>query len=209
MARLTIRSDELGDRVIELNLGVNRFGRSPTNDFQIEHSSVSARHCELVLSNDGIVVRDCDSTNGTYVNGRRIDKATLSAGHTLQLGEVELLVESTDVTIAIPKFDMPRPAPPVVLSDGSVVCPRHPKSRVTHQCTHCRELLCGACIHWLRRRGGKAMTFCPLCSHACVPLGDEKPKKKSILGLWRKTTRLPFFPALKRRRGKSGAGDKS
>ena len=193
MARLVIKSDGFGGRVIELNLGVNRFGRSPENDVQIEHATVSAMHCEIVLADDGVVVRDRASTNGTFVGGRRIEKARLSAGEILHLGEVELLVETTDVTIAIPAFDMPRPAPPVVLSDGSLICPRHPKMRATHQCTHCREVLCDACVHWLRRRGGKLMKFCPLCSYPCVPIGGEQRKKNALLGLLRKAVK-PLLP---------------
>ena len=193
MARLVLKGAEFGNRVIELNLGLNRLGRSPENDFPIEHPTVSTAHCELALTDDGVVARDCASTNGTFVNGQPIKKARLSAGQTLRLGDVELLVETTDVTIAIPSFDMPRPAPPVVLADGSLICPRHPKARATHQCTHCREVLCDACVHRLRRHGGKLMKFCPLCSHPCVPLGGEKRKKKSLFGLWRKTVKLPFF----------------
>jgi pSer/pThr/pTyr-binding forkhead associated (FHA) protein len=181
------------NRVIELNLGVNRLGRGAKNDFQIEHPTVSSRHCEIVLTDEGVVVRDCASANGTFVGGEQVQEAKLSAGQTLHLGEVELLVEATEVTIAIPTFDLPRPAPPVVLSDGSLICPRHPKARATHQCTHCREVLCDACVHRLRRRGGKLMKFCPLCSHPCVLIGGEKKEKKSLFGLWRKTVRLPFF----------------
>jgi len=193
MARLVIKSAELGDRVIELNLGFNRFGRSPKNDVQIDQATVSAMHCEIVLADEGVLVRDCDSANGTFVDAQRIKEAKLSAGQTLRLGEVELLVETTDVTIAIPKFDMPRPAPPVVLSDGSLICPRHPTARATNQCTHCLEVLCDACVHQLRRRGGKLMKLCPLCSHPCLPIGAEKRKKKLLFGLWRKTVKLPFF----------------
>jgi hypothetical protein len=156
-----------------------------------------------LLADDGVWVRDCGSANGTFISGERIKEARLSAGQILHLGDVELLVESTDVTIAIPQFEMPCPAPPVVLSDGSLICPRHPKARATHQCTHCREVLCDACVHHLRRRGGRLLRFCPLCSHPCVPLGGEKPKKKSFLGLWRKGTKLPFLHGAKRARRQS------
>ena len=193
MARLIIKSAEIANRVIELNLGVNRLGRDPENDFPIEHPTVSASHCEIVLSNEGVIVRDCASSNGTFVGGERIEEAKLSAGQTVHLGEVELLVETTEVTIAIPKFDVPRPAPPVVMSDGSLICPRHPRARATHQCTHCKEVLCDACVRRLRRRGGKLLKFCPLCSHPCEPIGGEKQKKKSLLGIFRKTVKLPFF----------------
>jgi len=59
MASLVIKSAGFDGRVIELNLGVNRLGRSPKNDVQIEHPTVSARHCEIVLADDGVWVRDC------------------------------------------------------------------------------------------------------------------------------------------------------
>jgi hypothetical protein len=193
MARLLIKSEGFGDQVIELRLGVNRVGRSPANDFQIEHPTVSASHCEILLGGDGILVRDCASTNGTFIEGHPIREAKLSTGQTLRLGEVKLLVESTDVTVAIPKFEVPRPAPPVVLSDGSLICPRHPEARVTHQCTHCLEVLCDECVHRLRRRGGRTLKLCPLCSHKCRPLAGEKRRKKFFFGLFRKTVKLPFF----------------
>ncbi len=179
--------------MIELKLGVNRFGRGPANDFQLEHSTVSSRHCEIVLEAEGLVVRDCNSTNGTYLDGKRVREAKLTAGQVLRLGDVELFVETTEVKVAIPKFDLPRPAPPVVLSDGSLLCPRHPEAHVTHQCTRCKEVMCDACVHRLRRRGGKLLLLCPLCSHRCEPLGGRKPRKRSVLAFLRKTVKLPFW----------------
>ena len=193
MARLIVKSEGFKNQIIHLHLGLNRLGRSPENDFQIEHITISAHHCELILGSGEITVRDCGSTNGTFVAGQSVKEATLVAGQTLCLGDVELFVESTDVNIAIPKFDVERPAPPVVLKDGGLVCPRHPQSRVTHQCTHCQEVLCDACVHRLRRRGGKMFKFCPLCSHKVQPLGGEKKKKRSLLGLFQKTVKLPFI----------------
>ena len=193
MARLMIRSGGLENALIELNLGVNRLGRSSKNDFQLEHPTISATHCELVLTEDGVTVRDCDSTNGTFVNDRQVKEAKLTTGQTLRLGDVELVVESTEVTIAIPKFDVPRPVPPVVLPDGSLICPRHPEAAATHQCTHCREVLCDACVHRLRRRGGQVLMLCPLCSHPCVPLGAEKQERRFRFRLFRKTVKLPLL----------------
>lgn len=199
MARLVIKSNGFPHRVVELKLGVNRFGRSPDNDFQIEHPTISARHCEIVLGQDQVLVRDAGSTNGTFVDQRHIREAVLQTGQTLRLGEVVFLVETTEVTVAIPKFDVPHAPPPVVLSDGSMLCPRHPETRATHQCTHCLEILCDACVHRLRRRGGHALMLCPLCSHRCTPLGGEKKKRKSFLGFLRKTIKLPLIGGSKRR----------
>ena len=194
MAKLIVRSEGFGNRVIQLNLGVNRFGRSPESDFPIDHATVSGAHCEIDVRENGLLVRDCGSTNGTFIDGELVQEATLATGQTLHLGDVELFVESTEVTIAIPTFEVPMPAPPVMLTDGSLVCPRHKHARATHQCTHCHEILCDSCVHRLRRRGGKILKLCPLCSNPCERLGGEKkPKKKSLLGFLQKTMKLPFL----------------
>ena len=195
MARLLIKSDGFGEHVIELKLGVNRLGRSPKNDFQIEHPTISATHCEIELQEGELRLRDCNSTNGTFVGGRPVREAKLRQGQTFCLGDVIFLVENTDIKIAIPKFQVAdeRPAPPVVLSDGGLVCPRHPASKATHQCTHCLEVMCDACIHLMRRRGGKLHKFCPKCSHECAPLGGEKKKRKTLLGFLTRTVKLPFI----------------
>lgn len=195
MAKLVVRTDGLDSQVIELKLGVNRLGRSPKNDFQIDHQTVSATHCEVLLADEGVTVRDCASTNGTFADGKRIREAKLSAGQTLRLGDVELFVETTEVTIAIPQFEVARPAPPVVLADGSVLCPRHPRAQATHQCSHCHELLCDACVKRLRRHGGKILKLCPLCSNPVLSLGPEKKRKKSLFGFLHKTVKLPWSHA--------------
>ena len=193
MARLYIRSKDFDDPLIELKLGANRLGRSPGNDFVIEHPTVSAKHCEVILAENGVRVRDCNSTNGTFVDGRQISDQALSAGQVLRLGEIELLVESTEFNIAIPKFDVPRPAPPLVLPDGSLICPRHRGIQARYQCTHCREVLCEKCVHRLRRRGGKTLLLCPVCSHTCALIGEDTKKKKNpIFALLQRTIRLPF-----------------
>ena len=194
MARLLITSQGFSDQVIELNLGINRFGRTAANDVQIQHPTVSAHHCEIILRQESILVRDCGSTNGTFINNEPVANTPLVSGQVLRLGEVELLVENTEVKVAIPAFAPPPPAaPPVVLDNGSMLCPRHPESLVTHQCTHCLEVMCEACVHKIRRRGGQTVKLCPLCSHACERLGGEKKRKKSLLSFLRRTVKLPFL----------------
>jgi hypothetical protein len=192
MARLRIQSPGFDNQVIELKLGPNRFGRSDANDFQLEHPTISGVHCEVLLQEDRVTIRDCASRNGTFLDGKRVKEGLLKPGQTLRLGSVELLVESTDVIIAIPKFEVPRPAPPVVLADGSLVCPRHKDALAVYQCTHCREVLCVVCVHRLRRRGGKLLKLCPLCSHPCAPIGPEAKKRKSLLKILQETVKRPF-----------------
>jgi len=193
VARLIVKSEGFGNQVVQLHLGRNRLGRNPENEFQIEHSTISAFHCEVSLAYGEVTVRDCDSTNGTFIDGQRITEARLLTGQTLCLGDVELLVETTEVTVAIPKIEVAPTPPPVILSDGSLICPRHVGARATHQCTHCREILCDACVTRLRRRGGKLLKLCALCSHKVELLAGEKKKKKTLLGFLQKTVKLPFL----------------
>jgi len=198
MARLVVKSEGFGERVIELKLGVNRLGRSPENDFQVEHATVSAHHCELRIEDEQLVICDCESTNGTFVEGEPVREARLSAGQSFSLGDVEFFVESTEITVAIPKIVVPvAKAPPVVRTDGSLLCPRHSRAQVTHQCTKCHEMMCDACVHQLRRRGGKLLKLCPLCSNKVELIGGDKKKKKSLLGFLQKTVKMPFLQSSK------------
>ena len=194
MARLLVKSEGFGNQVIDLKLGVNRVGRSSENDFQIEHPTISSCHCEVEIVGECLVVRDCDSTNGTFVAGDAIKEVALSAGELFSIGDVELFVESTEQKVAVPELEKPRlPAPPIVLTDGGLLCPRHPRAHVTHQCTNCREVMCDDCVTRLRRRGGKVLKLCPLCSRKVELLGAGKKKKKSLIGFLHKTIKMPFL----------------
>jgi len=179
--------------MIELHLGVNYCGRGPANDIQIEHATISTVHCAITLGDGRLLLRDCESTNGTFVDGEQVNEASLVTGQTFHVGEVEVFVESAEVTVMIPEIRVERPAPPVVRKDGSMLCARHPGAVVTHQCTFCREVLCDDCVTKLRRRGGKTLKLCSLCSRACEPLGVEKVKKRSFLGFLQETVKMPFM----------------
>jgi hypothetical protein len=195
MARLLIKTAGLENRILELRLGVNRVGRDPDCEFCVEHPTISSRHCELSLTGDGVYLRDCDSTNGTFVNGEPVLETWLDPGQTVHLGDVELFVESTDANVAIPKFERPRPKPPVVLADGAVLCPRHPQEQATFRCTYCREVMCGHCVHIMRVKGGQSLFLCTLCSHKCEPIAATVPtrqKKRGFLGFLQDTVKLRF-----------------
>ena len=193
MAQL-IRKGANGDsEVLELNLGLNRFGRHPDSHFPINHKTISAFHAEIVLSAEGVLLRDCGSTNGTFVNEQPVQEMLLLPGQTIRLGDVEFFVESTDVKISIPTYERQRPAPPIVLADGSILCRRHPEARGTHRCTFCKEILCDTCVTKLRRKGGKTLKLCSQCHHGVELIGPEKKKKRSLLSLLNTTLHLPFI----------------
>ncbi len=61
-------------------------GRSTECDLVVKASQVSKRHCRILLTSDQVVVEDLGSSNGTFVNGARIDRAHLQDGDELDIG---------------------------------------------------------------------------------------------------------------------------
>jgi len=73
---------------------VKTAGRSSPADFVMDAPLVSRFHCRFTVGQDGTVeVQDLDSTNGTWVNGERVERATLAEGAVVRVGRVELTLE--------------------------------------------------------------------------------------------------------------------
>lgn len=71
---------------------IKTVGRATGADFIVDANLVSRIHCRLSAGATALEVVDLDSTNGTYVNGRRVGRSTLEAGDRLGVGKVELVV---------------------------------------------------------------------------------------------------------------------
>jgi FHA domain len=202
MARLLIKTAGLETRTWELRLGINRVGRDPNCDFVISHPTISSIHCEIEVSNNGVLLRDCNSTNGTFLNGDPLKgEAWLARGQELRLGDVELLVESTEVNVAIPQYERDRPKPPAHLEDGTIACIRHPQEPATYQCTRCKEVMCNHCVRILRLKGGQPLFLCPSCSNKCEPIvgATKAKKKKGFFASLADTVKLKFSNSTKPR----------
>jgi pSer/pThr/pTyr-binding forkhead associated (FHA) protein len=76
---------------------VKTVGRAPRADFIVDAALVSRLHCRLTAGDDNLEVVDLSSTNGTFVNDKRVKKAHLSDGDRLRVGRVELTVEKKPV----------------------------------------------------------------------------------------------------------------
>ena len=61
-------------------------GRGAESRIMVNDRWVSRQHCEINRVDGAVVVRDLGSSHGTYVNGQRIDEATLHAGDQLGVG---------------------------------------------------------------------------------------------------------------------------
>jgi pSer/pThr/pTyr-binding forkhead associated (FHA) protein len=72
---------------------VKTVGRAPRADFVLDAALVSRVHCRLEASGEALEVIDLSSTNGTFVNDRRVTRSPLAGGDRLRVGRVELTVE--------------------------------------------------------------------------------------------------------------------
>lgn len=95
MPKLVVIDPSLAGLSFELGAHWATIGRATSNTFQISESSVSGRHCEVQLRGADLVVRDLNSTNGSFVGREKITEAVLEPGATLRLGNVELRFEAS------------------------------------------------------------------------------------------------------------------
>lgn len=65
-------------------------GRGEENDIRLSHSTVSRSHTLVYMEDGQAVVEDMESRNGTYVNGEQVNKAVLSSGDVIWVGDVAL-----------------------------------------------------------------------------------------------------------------------
>ena len=71
---------------------IKTLGRAQAADFIVDAVLVSRVHCRFTLDETGLGVEDLGSTNGTWVNGRRIERAPLVEGDTIKIGRVEFTI---------------------------------------------------------------------------------------------------------------------
>ena len=86
-------ADSDGQTTFRVGVGaVKTVGRAPRADFVLDAALVSRLHCRLEATEQALEVVDLSSTNGTFVNGKRVARARLAAGDRLRVGRVELTV---------------------------------------------------------------------------------------------------------------------
>ncbi len=88
---LEVEGDELDESLIVVEASGAKVGRAAPADVVLSHKSVSREHCIIGLANDELLVTDLNSTNGTFIDGVRISRATiLPVGSVLRLGQIAL-----------------------------------------------------------------------------------------------------------------------
>lgn len=76
--------------VIPLDDGVVHVGRGLAAELHLDDSSVSRRHATIVSRRAGVRILDDRSSNGTFVNGRRVQQAELEDGDVIVIGRFVL-----------------------------------------------------------------------------------------------------------------------
>ena len=76
--------------------GNTTVGRHPESDIFLNDVTVSRQHCRFLVDDDGLIVEDSGSTNGTYVNDARVDQATLRAGDVVLVGRFDFVIAHGD-----------------------------------------------------------------------------------------------------------------
>ncbi len=101
-----VSGEKVGERI---PLGGTRIavGRKPGNDVILKDGKVSGAHCEVVVEAGRPVLRDLGSTNGTFLEGKRIDEIVLSHGDRVAIGDSEFVL--VDVTKPLPNLEAKRP----------------------------------------------------------------------------------------------------
>lgn len=75
-----------GDRTPPLGRLVATIGRDPSNSVQVSDLLISRFHAQIRQEGSGLIIRDLDSRNGTYVNGRRVSTGPFGPGDLLTVG---------------------------------------------------------------------------------------------------------------------------
>ncbi len=110
MAKLVVLSEGMTGLAFDLKPDRTTVGRLEDNAVQIPEASVSSHHCEIVMRGAELIVKDLNSTNGTFINGQQITEAGLKSGQILRLGQIELRLEMGGGPAA--PGSSPAPAPP-------------------------------------------------------------------------------------------------
>jgi pSer/pThr/pTyr-binding forkhead associated (FHA) protein len=94
MAKLVLLSAGMTGRTHDLKTEKTTVGRVEDNTFPIAEPSVSSHHCEVLLRGNDVIIKDLNSTNGTFINGEKVSESPIKPGQILRLGQVEMRLET-------------------------------------------------------------------------------------------------------------------
>ncbi|MCC6227781.1 MAG: FHA domain-containing protein [Phycisphaerales bacterium] len=125
-ASLILVTADKPPREVPLKKSTLIVGRQDTCHIRIPSDSVSRQHCELRVEDNGVTVRDLGSSNGTFVNKRRVNQTELAAGDVLSIGSFTFVVKIGDAPPSVDPARVLAASSPVSAATKS--SPDHPAS---------------------------------------------------------------------------------
>jgi len=77
--------------------GKTSIGRHSDNDIFVNVDGISRKHAVLSVTSNGLEIEDLGSSNGTYVNGEKIDKSAVKIGDEIKLDNIRFLIQSPEM----------------------------------------------------------------------------------------------------------------
>ena len=96
MAKLILKYEERVLKEVPVGAQVVKIGRVPDNTILIDNPAVSSHHARIFRDTDNFILEDLQSTNGTYVNGRRVAEVVLNDGDRISVAGLDLIFHSAD-----------------------------------------------------------------------------------------------------------------
>jgi pSer/pThr/pTyr-binding forkhead associated (FHA) protein len=90
----------INKQIIPLTKPVITLGRQLENDIVFHEEFLSRFHAEIVYENEKYVLYDKDSTSGTFVNGKKIDRCVLNSGDLISLANIYIMFVNNNPKIA-------------------------------------------------------------------------------------------------------------
>ena len=182
MARLVVNPGSSAAWEIQLGPGLISLGRAPDNAVQLADPSVSGSHCRIIIEDGQAVIKDLGSSNGTYLNGMRIQESALEPGQTIRLGNLEMVFYSDAPTSSLTIQAAPGPSsapaaaqPPLspVIFNEPKYCKIHLHTSAKYFCPGCRGLFCEICVT-SGQVNGVVRKACRKCNCECAPVKIER-----------------------------------
>lgn len=105
MAVLIGMSSTVKGKKFNLDQDETFVGRQNQNHVPIDDPSISGRHCSIIRDDRRFTLVDLGSTNGTRLNGAKVNKASLKPKDIVQVGGVELMFDGQDVEVVTESSD--------------------------------------------------------------------------------------------------------
>lgn len=155
-------------------------GRTANNDLVIDDLALTAQHCEFITKGDRVLVRDLNSTSGTFLDGEMVEEAIVSPGQTLNLGTFRIEIGVVSQASGTAAGSQVAEAMPSRLKDGTFSCLQHAEDRAEFECPDCFRLSCSRCFE---EKSGRE---CPVCGGQMSVIdwsGLERTKEDVLLDL--------------------------